>query len=54
MGRFDESIRAIPQALEIDPNFINAHQGIAAAELYSGKPDDAAAELQKITEKGAQ
>lgn len=51
MGRFDESIVQYRKALEIDQNFINAHQGIAAAELYSGKPDDAAAELQKITDK---
>jgi tetratricopeptide (TPR) repeat protein len=51
MGRFDEAIVQYRKALEIDPNFINAHQGIAAAQLYSGKPDDAAAELQKITDK---
>jgi tetratricopeptide (TPR) repeat protein len=51
MGRFDEAITQYRKALEIDPNFINAHQGIAAAQLYSGKPEDAAAELQKITDK---
>jgi tetratricopeptide (TPR) repeat protein len=51
MGRFNESIAQYRKALEIDQNFINAHQGIAAAQLYSGKPDDAAAELQKITDK---
>jgi tetratricopeptide (TPR) repeat protein len=51
MGRFDESIVQYRKALEIDPNFINAHQGIASAQLYSGKPAEAAAELQKITDK---
>ena len=51
MGRFDESIAQYRKALEIDPNFINAHQGIAAAQMYQGKPDEAAAELQKITDK---
>ena len=51
MGRFDESIAQYRKALAIDPNFINSHQGIAAALMYQGKPDDAAAELQKITDK---
>ncbi len=51
MGRFDESIAQYRKALEIDQNFINAHQGIAAAQLYSGKSAEAAAELQKITDK---
>ena len=51
MGRFDESIAQYRKALEIDANFINAHQGIAAAHMYQGKASDAAAELQKITDK---
>jgi tetratricopeptide (TPR) repeat protein len=51
MGRFDESITQYRKALAIDANFINSHQGIAAALMYQGKPDDAAAELQKITDK---
>ena len=51
MGRFDESIAQYQKALAIDPNFINAHQGIAAALMYQGKPDLATAELQKITDK---
>lgn len=51
MGRFDESITQYRKALAIDPNFINSHLGIAAALMYQGKPDDAAAELQKITDK---
>ena len=51
MGRFDESIAQYRKALEIDSNFINAHQGIAAAQMYQGKAADAAAELQKINDK---
>ena len=51
MGRFDESIAQYQRALAIDSNFINSHQGIAAALMYQGKPDEAAAELQKITDK---
>jgi tetratricopeptide (TPR) repeat protein len=51
MGRFDESIAQYQKALAIDPNFINSHAGIAAALMYQGKPDQAAAELQKITGK---
>ena len=53
MGRFDESITQYRKALAIDPNFINSHQGIAAALMYQGKPDEAAAELQKITDKAS-
>ena len=51
MGRFDESIAQYRKALAIDANFINSYQGIGAALLYQGKPDAAAAELQKITAK---
>ena len=51
MGRFDESITQYNKALAIDANFINSHQGIAAALLYQGKADAASAELQKITDK---
>ena len=51
MGRFDDSITQYRKALAIDPNFINSHQGIAAALMYQGKHDEAAAELQKITDK---
>ena len=51
MGRFDESIAQYRKALAIDHNFINSHQGIAAAMMYQGKPEEAAAELQKITDK---
>ena len=51
MGRFDESIAQYRKALSIDPNFIASHLGSAADLMYLGKPDDAAAELQKISEK---
>ncbi|HEY5838697.1 MAG TPA: tetratricopeptide repeat protein, partial [Pyrinomonadaceae bacterium] len=51
MGKFDDSITQYRKALSIDQNFINAHQGIAMALLYQGKGSEAAAELQKITDK---
>src|SRR5437870_6559954 len=51
MGRFDDSITQYRNALAKDQNFINAHQGIAAALLYKGNAAEAAAELQKITDK---
>ena len=51
MGRYDDSIAQYRKALEIQPNFVNAHQGIAMAQLYSNKPKDAAAELDAFTKK---
>src|SRR5262249_5367492 len=51
MGRFDEAVVQYRKALEIDSNFVNAHQGIAMAQLYSGKPKDASAELDQFAKK---
>jgi tetratricopeptide (TPR) repeat protein len=51
MGRFDDSIAQYRKALAIEPSFLNAHQGIAMDLLYSGKPKEAAAELDHITER---
>src|SRR6185436_19208556 len=51
IGKFDDSITQYRKALMQDSNFINAHQGIAMALLYQGKGTEAAAELQKITDK---
>jgi tetratricopeptide (TPR) repeat protein len=51
MGRFDDAIAQYRKALEIQPNFVNAHQGIAMAQLYAGKPKDAAAELDQFAKK---
>jgi tetratricopeptide (TPR) repeat protein len=51
MGRFEDSITQYRKALFIDPRFLNAHQGIAMDLLYLEKPDQAAAELENITEK---
>ena len=51
MSRFEDSITQYRKALFIDPRFLNAHQGIAMDLLYLGKPDQAAAELQNITDK---
>ena len=51
MGRFDDSITQYKKALAVDSNFLNSHFGIAAALTYEGKPAEALAELQKMTEK---
>jgi tetratricopeptide (TPR) repeat protein len=51
MGKFDDSIAQYRKALEIEPSFVNAHQGIAMDLLYQGKPKEAAAELQTFTKK---
>jgi tetratricopeptide (TPR) repeat protein len=51
MGRFDEAITQYNKALAVDPNFVNSHFGIAAALTYKGKPAEAQAELQKMTDK---
>jgi tetratricopeptide (TPR) repeat protein len=51
MGRYDESIAQYRKALEIRPTFVNAHQGIAMAQLYAGKPKDAASELDALAKK---
>jgi tetratricopeptide (TPR) repeat protein len=51
MGRFDESIAQYRKALEIEPNFLASHQGIAADLMYLGKPGEAASELANITSK---
>lgn len=51
MGKFDDSITEYRKALAIDPNFIASHLGISADLMYQGKAEEAAAELQKITEK---
>src|SRR5262249_29246904 len=51
MGRFDEAITQYNKALAVNSNFLNSHFGIAAALTYKGKPADAQAELQKITDK---
>ena len=51
MGRYDDSIVQYRKALEIELNFVNAHQGIAMALLYSGKPGDAEKELAEFSRK---
>src|SRR5262245_53700068 len=51
MGRFEDSIAQYRKALEIDPNFVNAYQGIAMDLLYMGKPAEAAAELEAMTKR---
>jgi tetratricopeptide (TPR) repeat protein len=51
MGRFDDSIAQYRKALAIDPNFVNAHQGIAMDLLYSGRAAEAEKELAEMARK---
>jgi tetratricopeptide (TPR) repeat protein len=50
MGRYDESIAQYRKALSIDPHFNPSHFGISADLTYSGKPKEAAAELQTMAD----
>jgi tetratricopeptide (TPR) repeat protein len=51
MGRFDDSIAQYHKALSIDPHFLPSHFGIAADLMYSGKSEEAQAELQKMADQ---
>jgi tetratricopeptide (TPR) repeat protein len=51
MGRFDDSLAQYHKALSIDPYFVSSHFGITADLLYLGKPQEAAAELQKMADQ---
>jgi tetratricopeptide (TPR) repeat protein len=46
MGRFDESIVQYRKALEVDRSFTNAHVGIAANLMYTGRHAEARRELE--------
>src|SRR5919109_39658 len=50
MGRFDEAIAQYRKALSVDPHFVASHFGISADLTYSGKPQEAAAELQSMAD----
>ena len=51
MGRYDESIAQYRKALSIDSHFNPSRFGISADYMYSGKPQEAAAELQTMAEQ---
>jgi len=51
MGKFDDSIAQYRKALAIDPHFVASRFGISADLTYSGKPQEANAELQTIIDK---
>ena len=51
MGRYDESIAQYRKALSIDPHFNPSRFGISADYMYSGKPQEAAAELQSMADQ---
>jgi len=45
--QYDESVEHFKKALEMDPNFAQAHKRIGLAYLQEGKCEEAMAELQK-------
>jgi len=49
-GRYKPAEIVLKNALKIDPNFINAHYGLAGAYLNQNKTDEALVELQKVIE----
>jgi tetratricopeptide (TPR) repeat protein len=51
MGRFEDSVAQYHKALSIDPHFVPSHFGIAADEMYRGRPEQAMTELQKMAEQ---
>ena len=51
MGKFDDSIAQYRKALAIDPHFVASRFGISADLTYSGKPQEANAELQTIVDQ---
>lgn len=51
MGRFEDSLTQYHKALSIDPHFVPSLFGIAADQMYLGKPEEATAELQKMADQ---
>jgi tetratricopeptide (TPR) repeat protein len=51
MGKFDDSITQYHKALSADPHFAPSHFGIAGDLMYSGKSEEAQAELQKMADQ---
>ncbi len=50
LERYKPAEIALKDALKIDPNFINAHYGLAGAYLNQNKVEEALVELQKVIE----
>ena len=48
LGRYKPAEIILKDALKIDPNFINAHYGLAGAYLNQNKIEEAQEELQKV------
>jgi len=50
LERFKSAEIALKESLKIDPDFINAHYGLAGAYLNQNKVEEALVELQKVIE----
>jgi tetratricopeptide (TPR) repeat protein len=51
MGRFAESVGMYRKALSFDSLFFSSHVGLAANQLYMGKPAEAIAELTRLCDR---
>jgi tetratricopeptide (TPR) repeat protein len=51
MGRFEDSLAQYHKALSVDPHFVPSHFGVAADQMYLGKPEAARGELEKMAEQ---
>jgi tetratricopeptide (TPR) repeat protein len=51
MGKFDDSITQYHKALSVDPHFAPSHFGVAGDLMYSGKSEEAQAELQRMADQ---
>ncbi|MFZ0322097.1 MAG: tetratricopeptide repeat protein [Candidatus Sulfotelmatobacter sp.] len=51
MGRFEDSLAQYHKALSVDPHFVPSRFGVAADQMYLGKPEAARAELEKMAEQ---
>jgi len=50
LKRYKPAEIVLKDALKIDPNFINAHYGLAGAYLNQNKIEEALVELEKVIE----
>jgi len=50
LKRYKPAEITLKNALKIDPNFINAHYGLASVYLQNNRPQEALEELQKVIE----
>ena len=50
LKKYKQAEMAFKNALEIDPNFVNSHYGLASVYLQQNRSEEALQELQKVIE----